>query len=147
MASTRIRRVIAAPRERVFGALLEPAWRVPAGMTSEVHEWDAREGGGLRVSLTYEEADREGKTEGRTDTYRGRFVRIVPGRLLVEVDEFESADPALRGEMTMTIELADADGGGTELVALHDGLPPGLSPAANEAGWSESLARLAALVE
>jgi hypothetical protein len=50
------------------------------------------------------------------------------------------------GEMTSTIRLADADGG-TELVAVHENLPPGLSPEANEAGWTESLARLSALVE
>jgi hypothetical protein len=48
--------------------------------------------------------------------------------------------------MTLTISLADADGG-TELAAVHDGVPPGVSPADNEAGWREALARLAALVE
>jgi hypothetical protein len=30
---------------------------------------------------------------------------------------------------------------------VHDGLPPGLSPADNETGWRESLGRLAALLE
>jgi hypothetical protein len=30
---------------------------------------------------------------------------------------------------------------------VHDRLPPGLSPADNEAGWRSSLAKLAALVE
>jgi hypothetical protein len=30
---------------------------------------------------------------------------------------------------------------------VHDGLPPGLSPADNELGWRLSLAKLAALVE
>jgi hypothetical protein len=45
-----------------------------------------------------------------------------------------------------TISLSDADGG-TELVAVHDGLPGGLSPADNETGWQQALARLAALVE
>jgi hypothetical protein len=30
---------------------------------------------------------------------------------------------------------------------VHDGLPPGLSPADNEAGWQSSLGKLAALVE
>jgi hypothetical protein len=44
-----------------------------------------------------------------TFTYRGRFVRLVPNQLVVEVDEFETADPALRGEVTMTIALADSD--------------------------------------
>jgi Activator of Hsp90 ATPase homolog 1-like protein len=62
------------------------------------------------------------------------------------VDEFETTDPALRGEMTITITLADVDGG-TELLATHDGLPPGLSPADNESGWRMALAKLAALVE
>lgn len=42
--------------------------------------------------------------------------------------------------------LSDADGR-TELVAVHDGLPEGVAPADNEAGWGEALARLAALVE
>jgi hypothetical protein len=60
--------------------------------------------------------------------------------------EFETADPALRGEMTITITLADADGG-TEILAVHDGLPPGVPAADNEAGWRSSLAKLAALVE
>ena len=150
MAATRVRRLIGAPRERVYEALLDSVavarWRVPSEMTCEVHEFEAREGGSIRISLTYEAPDRTGKTEGRTDTYRGRFVRLVPGELVIEVDEFETDDPALRGEMTSTISLSDADGG-TELVAVHDGLPAGLSPAANEQGWRESLARLAALVE
>jgi uncharacterized protein YndB with AHSA1/START domain len=96
--------------------------------------------------LTYDERDRTGKTHGRTDTYNGRFVRLVPNELVVEVDEFETDDPALRGEMTSTISLSDADGG-TELVAVHEGLPAGVSAEDNELGWRESLARLAALVE
>ena len=145
-----MRQVIRAPRERVYHALVDPVsvarWRVPAGMTSEVHEFDAREGGAVRVSLTYDAEDRTGKTVGRTDTYRGRFVRLVPNELVVEVDEFETDDPALRGEMTITIRLSDADGG-TELLAQHEGLPEGVSPADNETGWREALARLAALVE
>jgi uncharacterized protein YndB with AHSA1/START domain len=150
MGSTKIRRLIHAPRARVYDALIDPEavarWRFPAGMTCEVHEFDAREGGSLKVSLTYEERDRAGKTEGRTDTYRGRFVRLIRDELVVEADEFETDDPALRGEMVSTITLSDADGG-TELVAAHEGLPDGVSPADNEAGWNEALTRLAALVE
>ena len=62
------------------------------------------------------------------------------------MDEFETEDPAMRGEMTITIALADADGG-TELVAVHGGLPPGLSPADNETGWRMALDKLTTLVE
>jgi uncharacterized protein YndB with AHSA1/START domain len=73
-------------------------------------------------------------------------VKLVPNEQVVEVVEFETADPALRGEMTITITLADADDG-TEVLAVHDGLPPGVPPADNETGWRSSLAKLAALVE
>jgi hypothetical protein len=51
------------------------------------------------------------------------------------------------GEMTISITLSDANDGGTDLVAVHDDVPPGVSAAANEAGWQSALARLAALVE
>jgi uncharacterized protein YndB with AHSA1/START domain len=140
-----MRALIPAPRERVYAALLDPgSWRFPGDMTCEVHELDAREGGTLRISLTYT-TERAGKTEGRTDTCRGRFVRLVPNELVVEQDEFETGDPQLQGVMTITIRLADAPGG-TELVATHEGLPPGVAPEDNEAGWREALARLAAFV-
>jgi GNAT superfamily N-acetyltransferase len=42
--------------------------------------------------------------------------------------------------------LSNADGG-TDVLAVHDGLPPGISPADNEAGWRSALERLADLVE
>jgi uncharacterized protein YndB with AHSA1/START domain len=82
----------------------------------------------------------------RPKVYRARFIKLVPDEKIVETVEFETADPALQGEMTITISLADADGG-TDILAVHDPLPLGLSPADNEAGWRSSLAKLAALVE
>lgn len=139
-----------APRASVYRALVDPEaiarWKVPAEMTCEVHEFDGREGGAYRISLTYVAPDRAGKTSAHTDTYHGRFVKLVPNELVVEADEFETTDPALAGEMTITITLAEADGG-TDLVALHEGVPPGVSAADNEIGWRESLARLKTLVE
>jgi len=116
-------------------------------MTSEVHAFEAREGGGWRISLTYDEPGEAGKTTAHTDTHRGRFVRLVPDELVVETVEFETDDPTLQGEMTMTFTLTDAPDGGANLEAVHDGLPPGLSPADNETGWRMSLAKLTALVE
>ena len=148
--TTRLTRHITAPRSDVYRALLDPVavvhWKVPPGMTSEVHEWDAREGGRLRVSLTYS-GDGVGKTTAHTDTYSGYFAELVPDQTVVEVDEFETDDPALRGPMTITVTLADAEDGGTELVAVHEGLPSGVREEDNELGWTESLTRLAALVE
>jgi len=149
--TTRVTRHIRAPRPAVYRALVDgeavAQWRFPVGMTCEVHEFHGVEGGTLRISLTYEAVDRVGKTAGRTDTYRGRFARLVPDELVVEVDVFESADPGLTGEMTSTIRLADAPGGGTDLVATHEGLPASVSPEDNETGWRHALDRLAALVE
>jgi len=105
-----------------------------------------REGGSFRISLTYDAPTGTGKTTAQTDTYHGRFVQLVPNEKVVEVVEFETADPTLRGEMTITFALVDADQG-TEVRAVHDGLPPGVPLADNEAGWQSSLAKLAALVE
>lgn len=150
MTSTRVTRHLNAPPTRVYQALVDAEavarWKVPAGMTCRVHEFDGRVGGTYRISLTYDAPDRMGKSTAHTDTYHGRFEKLVPGELVVEVDEFETADPDLLGEMTITVSLSGADGG-TDLVAVHDGLPPGVSAADNETGWTEALARLAALVE
>jgi uncharacterized protein YndB with AHSA1/START domain len=116
-------------------------------MTAHVHSFDGREGGTFRISLTYDAPDREGKTTAHTDTYHGRFEHLVPDEQIVEIDEFETDDPSLQGEMRITVTLQDAPGGGTELVATHAGLPPGVSAADNELGWQLSLNKLAALVE
>src|SRR5918999_885637 len=134
MASTRISRHINAPRDVVYRALLDPQaiarWKVPDGMTCDVHEFEPREGGSIRVSLTYDEPTGSGKTTSHTDTYHGRFERLVPDEQVVEIDEFETSDPALKGEMRITITLADADGCMNN-VATHDRLPRGVSPADN----------------
>jgi len=131
----------------VYAALTDPAdivrWKVPRSMTAELHGFD---GTSFRISLTYDAPDRVGKTSAHTDTYRGRFVELVPDERVVEVDEFETDDPTLAGPMTITVTLADADGG-TDLSAVHEGLPPGVRPEDNEAGWREALDRLAELVE
>lgn len=37
-------------------------------MTSRVHEFDVREGGRFRISLTYDEPTGTGKTTAHTDT-------------------------------------------------------------------------------
>ena len=152
MATTRLTRHIRAPRGRVYEALIDDGavqqWMVPDSMTSHVHLFDAREGGAFRISLTYDAPTDTGKTSTQTDTYHGRFVRLVPGELVVQVVEFETADPALQGEMTITFTLADSSAGdGTDLTGVHENLPPGVPPEDNELGWSMSLAKLARLVE
>jgi uncharacterized protein YndB with AHSA1/START domain len=150
MSSTCVSGHINAPRAAVYRALLDAdsvaKWRVPAGMTGQVHEFDAREGGAFRVSLTYDAPTGTGKTTSHTDTYHGHFATLVPDEQVVEVLEFETPDPGLRGEMTVTTTLADADGG-TDVVFFHEGIPSAVPPADNETGTRMALANLAALVE
>jgi uncharacterized protein YndB with AHSA1/START domain len=150
VTTTNISRRVKAPRAVVYRALLDAravaTWMVPTGMTSQVHEFDARVGGSFRISLTYDSPTGTGKTTPHTDTHHGRFATLVPNEKVVEVVEFETSDPALRGEMTITITLVDSEGG-TEILAVHEGLPRGVSPADNETGWRMSLDNLGRLVE
>jgi uncharacterized protein YndB with AHSA1/START domain len=150
MYSTRVSQHVRAPRTAVYRALLDAdaiaKWRVPAGMSSHVHEFDAREGGSFRVSLTYDAPDATGKSAGHTDTYHGHFLKLVPNEQVVEAFEFETADPTLRGSMTMTTTLSDADGG-TDVLIVHEGIPDGIPAADNETGTQMALANLAQLVE
>jgi uncharacterized protein YndB with AHSA1/START domain len=150
VSSTHITQHINAPRADVYRALLDPqavaTWMVPDGMTSHVHTFDAREGGEFRITLTYETPTTAGKTSAQTDTFQGRFAELVPDERVVQVIEFDTDDPALRGEMTVSYSLVEANGG-TDVIAAHENLPPGVSAADNQTGWRMSLTKLAALLE
>ena len=134
----------------MYRALLDPLavqlWMVPDQMTSRIHSFEAHTGGAFRISLTYDEPTTAGKTSDRTDTFHGRFVVLVPDSKVVQAVEFDSDDPSMAGEMTITYTLMDADGG-TDLVGVHENLPPGVPTADNELGWRMSIDKLAALVE
>jgi uncharacterized protein YndB with AHSA1/START domain len=150
MKTTRIKITIKAPPERVYKALTDPLfiqqWRVPDGMHCHIHEFNAKEGGTFRISLTYDEPNYEGKTNSHTDTYHGYFKSLVPHEKVVEIMEFETSNPDMAGKMTSIVELKDL-GGSTELSATHENLPSGLSEKDNEEGWRMSLEKLRRLVE
>ncbi len=147
---TQVSRLITAPRSAVYAALLDPAavqrWMVPDGMTSEVARFEAEEGGRFEVTLTYDAPTTAGKTDAQSDTSRGRFVRLVPDTEVVQVVAFDTDDPAVAGEMTITYRLEDVPGG-TLVTGLHSDVPPGVSAADNELGWTMYLRKLAELVE
>lgn len=154
MYSTRISRHVRAPRAAVYRALVDAAaiamWRVPDGMTSTVHEFNAHEGGTFRVSLTYDAPSAGepavGKSAAGTDTYHGHFAELVPDEKVVEVLQFESDDESMRTPMTMTTTLTDAEDG-TTVTIQHDDIPDEIPAADNETGTRMALSRLAALVE
>ncbi len=149
MAPQSISRHIRAPRAAIYRALLDAdavaRWRVPDNMRSDILRFEPHEGGMFRVSLTYDAPDATGKTQANTDTYHGRFIALVPDERVVEAIEFETDNPALQGELTVTTTLADADGG-TLVTMTFAGMPAAVSPADNEVGTRMALAKLAALV-
>lgn len=148
--TTRLHQFVRAPRAAVYHALIDgdvvAVWMVPDDMTSEVHVFEAREGGAFRISLTYDAPTGAGKTTAHTDTYHGTFETLVPDERVVQVLEFETDNELMRGEMTVSFTLSAVDGG-TDVLAVHDNLPPGLAPEDNEVGWRLSLEKLARLVE
>ena len=147
-ASTRVSRVIDASPEAIYDAFIDPAklvaWLPPGEMTGKIHEFDARVGGGYRMSLFYPPTERSsrGKTADREDMVSVRFVELAPPRRIVEAVRFHSDDPALLGEMTLAATF-EAVPGGTNVSLLCENLPPGLRPEDNEEGSRQSLEQLA----
>ena len=141
-------RVVDAPAERVYAALVDPdalvRWLPPAGMTGSFERFDPRPGGGYRMVLHYGEADAaRGKTDAGTDVVEARFVELAPGERVVQAIDFVSEDPAFAGTMTMTWSLAPA-AGGTRVEIRATGVPRGISAADHAVGLASSLANLAA---
>src|ERR687895_355940 len=109
-------RVIAAPPDRVYAALVDPdalaAWLPPVGMSGRFERLDARPGGSYRMVLTYTDAaTSRGKASPDSDIVEGSFVDLVPGSRVVQAVEFVSDDPAYSGTMTMTWQVTPVDGG------------------------------------
>jgi uncharacterized protein YndB with AHSA1/START domain len=88
-AWTRTSRVIRARPEELYAAFLDPTtlvdWLPPAEMTGEIHEFDARVGGGYRMSLFHPPNERSfrGKTSDREDMLNVRFVDLAPPQRIV----------------------------------------------------------------
>jgi uncharacterized protein YndB with AHSA1/START domain len=147
-AWTRTSRVIRARPEELYEAFMDPAalvaWLPPAEMTGEIHAFDARVGGGYRMSLFYPPNERvfRGKTSDREDRVIVRFVELTPPRRIVEAVSFVTTDPSFFGEMTMTATFEEMSGG-TEVTLVFKNLPPGLRAEDNEAGSRLSLEQLA----
>ena len=147
-------RVVAAPPEEVFAALVDEtalaAWLPPRGMTGRFERFDPRPGGSFRLVLTFDDpAHGAGKTTADSDVVEGRFVDIVPGELVVQAIDFESDDPAFAGTMTMTwsVSRVSAVEGGTLVEVRADDVPPGISAEDHATGMASSLANLASYLQ
>jgi uncharacterized protein YndB with AHSA1/START domain len=144
-------RLIAAPPERVFAALVDPeallSWLPPDGMSGRFEHFDAQPGGSYRLVLTYADASTSpGKATAGTDVVDARFVDIAPGERVVQAVDFVSDDPAFAGTMIMTWTLA-AVGTATRVDIAAEDVPDGISAADHAAGLASSLTNLAAYLE
>jgi uncharacterized protein YndB with AHSA1/START domain len=122
-------RVIAAPPDRVFAALVDPealtAWLPPDGMSGRFERFDARPGGSYRLVLTYADASSaRGKATADSDIVEAHFVDVVPG-----VREVTALDA------------------GTRVDIRADDVPAGISAKDHAAGLASSLANLATYLE
>ncbi len=143
------RLVVAAPREAVFAALVDgearATWLPPIGMTGEVTWFDARPGGGYRMTLAYDDPATPGKAGDGTDVVEVRFAVVEPPSRLVEEADFVADDPAYAGTMTLTWTL-EPDGAGTLVTITATDVPDGIDNADHEAAFAATLRQLAAHV-
>ncbi|MEV0024192.1 SRPBCC domain-containing protein [Streptomyces atroolivaceus] len=147
----RASRVIAAPPDRVWAALVDRdalmAWLPPAGMTGRFERFDARPGGSYRLVLTHSDASGSpGKATADSDIVEARFVDVVPGVQVVQAVDFVSDDPAYAGTMTMTWGVTAVEVG-TRVDIVAEDVPDGISAEDHAAGLASSLANLAAYAE
>jgi len=137
----RLHRVLKAPPERVYKAILDPAanskWLPPHGFTCTVHHLDARVGGSYKMTFT-------NLSTGKGHSFGGKYLELKPGERVVVTDVFD--DPSLAGEMRTTYTLTRVSVG-TELNVVQEDIPAVIPTEACYLGWQESLALLAQLVE
>jgi uncharacterized protein len=137
MSTSRVSRLVQAPREAVYRACSEPQelvrWRMPRDMNAQLLGVDGMR---YRMSLTY--------PDGRADTFEATIAERVANERIVERIHFDAAERA--GEITMTTSLRAAEGG-TEVTVLTENLPTAIKPEDNDEGTRQALARLAELVE
>jgi uncharacterized protein YndB with AHSA1/START domain len=144
-------RVIAASRERVWAALVDPgallAWLPPGEMTGRFERFDARPGGSYRMVLTYPGASgAPGKASADSDIVEARFIDIVPGERVVQAVDFVSDDPAYAGTMTMTWQVTPVEAG-TRVDIIAEDVPDGISADDHATGLASSLTKLAAYLQ
>jgi uncharacterized protein YndB with AHSA1/START domain len=132
-----IRRVIKAPRDRVYAAWTDPAqlkqWFGPEKVQTNDLVVNPGIGGEVRWALT--------NPEGETMTCRGEYRDLQPGRKVVFTWRWEDDADWENQTSMVTVELKDADGG-TELRLTHEQLPNEQSRDGHTGGWNSALDKL-----
>ncbi|MUK88436.1 ATPase [Ornithinibacillus sp. L9] len=142
-----VSRVVHASPQSIYKVFLDPiAWSVwlpPKGMKGKMYEFDASDGGFYHMILTYDEPDNltQGKTTKDTDEIKGRFLKFIPNKRVVQLVEFESDNPIYAGEMMMTWSLT-AVSKGTQVSIVCENVPKGIRKEDHEVGLASTLENL-----
>ena len=135
--SLEIKRLIKAPRDRVYAAWTNPAqlkqWFGPENVQTRELVADARVGGKFRWDLT--------NSEGEKMTCRGEYRELQPGKKIVFTWQWEDDETWENHTSIVTVELYDRDGD-TELRLIHEQLPNEESRDGHTRGWNSALDKL-----
>ena len=135
--SLEIKRLIKAPRDRVYAAWTDPAqlkqWFGPENVQTRKLVADARVGGKFRWDLT--------NSEGENMTCRGEYRELQPGKKIVLTWQWEDDETWENHTSIVTVELSDR-AGGTELRLTHEQLPNEESRDGHTRGWKSALDKL-----
>jgi uncharacterized protein YndB with AHSA1/START domain len=135
-----MKRVLPAPRERVFRACTEPEelaeWWGPKGFTARSIELDLRVGGNYRIAMQ--------PPDGDFFYLFGEFREVDPPAQLAYTFVCEDPDPDDQ-ETVVTLSFGDL-GESTELVFTQRAFATKGRHALHEQGWTDSLDRLQELL-
>jgi uncharacterized protein YndB with AHSA1/START domain len=137
----RLRRLLPAPRERVFAALTRPddltRWWGPRGFTTPEIEFDLRVGGRYRFAMQPPQGDRFHLS--------GEFLEIDPPTWLSYTFRWDEPAP---DDRETVVELTVDEFGPAALLSLWQGeFATGERLVLHRHGWTDSLDKLSVLLE
>ena len=132
-----IKRLIKAPRERVYAAWTDPAqlkrWFGPENVQTRDLTADARVGGKFRWDII--------DPDGDEMTVHGEYRELQPNRKIVFTWQWDDDEVWENHASIVSVELDDVDGG-TELRLTHEQLPSEQSRDGHTRGWNSALDKL-----
>ena len=137
-----VKRVIRAPRQKVFDAFVKPdlvrQWMGPRGFKVTALEMEPRTGGRYRMTMQHRAGD--------TATVNGTYREVTPPERIVFTWKWEGEQMGALPETLVTVTFAERrgeQGAETELQLLHSGFPAREARDSHDAGWQACLNKLA----